>query len=88
MKKLFVMFFSAVALISCSNATDGDAKTDTTTMPIDTGGLNDTSNHVNSNTSGYPTDTAGARTDVRSSNPTDAGSRSTTQSKDSVNKKY
>lgn len=72
-----VLFFA-----SCGNATDGDATTDTTTLPVDTGGsnaANDTADHINTSTGTYPGDSAtNFKGDVRSSSPTDTASRKTT----------
>jgi hypothetical protein len=91
MKKIISLFSVALILISCSGATDGDANTDTTTLTIDTGGLNapnDTANHVNTNTGEYPKDstTGVGKTDIRSSSPTDPKSRSTTPGSDTSRK--
>lgn len=91
MKKIVSLFSVAILLISCSGATDGDANTDTTTLIIDTGGLNapnDTANHVNTNTGEYPKDTLtpSGKTDVRSSSATDPKSRSTTPGSDTSRK--
>jgi hypothetical protein len=91
MKKLLSIFSVAIILFSCSAATDGDPNTDTTTLTIDTGGLNapdDTANHVNTNTGEYPKDTAtrGGKTDVNSSTGTDPKSRSTTPGSDTTKK--
>jgi hypothetical protein len=36
-----------VALMSCGGANDGDAKTDTTSMPVDTNLMKNESNHIN-----------------------------------------
>jgi hypothetical protein len=93
MKKILSLFSVAVILISCSAATDGDPNTDTTTLIIDTGGLNapnDTANHVNTNTGEYPKDTLTTttnKTDVRSSTGTDPKSRSSTPGNDTTRKK-
>jgi hypothetical protein len=87
MKKFLSLFSVAVILISCSGATDGDPNTDTTTLTIDTGGLNPT-NHVNTNTGEYPKDTVSIvdKTDVRSSTGTDPKSRATTRGNDTSRK--
>ena len=93
MKRL--LFIAGIGLIvaSCGGATDGNANTDTTTMPIDTVAQNnagmDTSNTINTNTGAYSTDTTNRnKTDVRSSTGSDPKTRNTTQgssqSRDSV----
>jgi hypothetical protein len=79
MKRIFFAAGVVVALTSCGGANDGDASTDTTTMPIDTAGMNNTGgSNINSNTGSYPTDTSDQRTDVRSSSPSDPNTRRTT----------
>jgi|GEM_PF-2470896 len=81
MKRIFFGAGVVIALVSCGNATDGDASTDTTSMPIDTaatsGAIMDPGASINRNTGSYPQDSA-SRTDVRSSSPSNPGSRSTT----------
>lgn len=95
MKRIMYTAGVMVALMSCgNNATDGDASTDTTTMPMDTVAQNnagrDTATTINTNTGAYSTtDTAGMRKpDVRSSTATDPKTRQSTQgserSQDSV----
>ena len=94
MKRILYVSGFAIVLVSCSNATDGSAQTDTTTMPVDTVMQNnagmDTSTTINSNTgSQSTTDTAGMRKpDINAPTGTDPKSRKTTQgaerSQDSV----
>lgn len=71
MKRISIAVLGLCFLISCGNATDGDANTDTTTLTVDTGGLNnpnDTADHVNTETGEYPRDTmTNVKPDVRSS---------------------
>jgi hypothetical protein len=90
MKTLIISFVTAMILLSCGNANDGDANTDTTTLSIDTGGLNnpnDTANHVNTNTGTYPKDSLmPGKTDVKTPNTSTPGS--TTPVYDSAKKKY
>jgi hypothetical protein len=94
MKKTVFCAFLALALAACGNdALDGNPKTDTTAMPIDTGGLNttnDTATHVNTPTGEYPNDTISqhnVKGDVRSSSPSPTGSRGTTPGNDTVRQK-
>jgi hypothetical protein len=92
MKKNLFAVSLLVLFISCSDATDGDASTDTTTMTIDTAvqnsAMTDTANHVNRNTGVYPRDTVlGKKNDVRSSTGTDQGSRTSTPGNKGQNKK-
>ena len=94
MKRIFYTAGVVIALMSCGNATDGDAKTDTTTMPVDTAAQNnagmDTGTNINTNTGSYSTtDTAGMRKpDVNASTATDPKTRQSTsgsqRSQDSV----
>jgi hypothetical protein len=78
MKRLSIAAIALCFVAACSNATDGDANTDTTTLKVDTGGINsnDTANHVNSETGEYPKDTAASlKGDVRSSSSSEADGR-------------
>jgi hypothetical protein len=90
MKLILVAALAVFSLTSCGNATDGDANTDTTNLPVDTGGTAspyDTANHVNTNTGEYPNDTIAGHNlkgDVRSSSPSNPGSRSTTPGNDTT----
>jgi hypothetical protein len=90
MKHLLITVFGLTLMISCNNATDGNPNTDTTKLMIDTGGINgDSANHINTNTGEYPKDTAmPGKTDIRSSNPTNEGSRSTTPGNDTNKRRY
>lgn len=89
MKKIVLPALAIVMLASCGNAAlDGNAKTDTTNFPTDTGGTQipvDTANHVNTNTGTYPGDTMNnsGKADVRSS--TAAGQRTTTPGNNTQN---
>jgi PBP1b-binding outer membrane lipoprotein LpoB len=47
MKKLLMIAGAALVLASCSNALDGEAKTDTTSMPVDTNLNRTTTNNHN-----------------------------------------
>ncbi|GAB4093805.1 hypothetical protein [Flaviaesturariibacter terrae] len=92
MKTTIFCALLAVALGSCGNATDGDARTDTTRLMVDTGAVdavNDTAAHVNTNTGQYPTDTTNppGKTDVRSSAPSNPATRSTTPGNDTMRRK-
>lgn len=83
MKKIVLAIGMGIVVMSCGNAAlDGDPKTDTTTLPVDTGAMDaryDTAQHVNTNTGTYPGDSAtNTKGDVRSSSPSAPGSRSTT----------
>jgi len=82
MKQVLTTALVVFTLMSCGNATDGDAKTDTTNFPADTGGTMapaDTANHINTSTGTYPGDSmTNTKSDVRSSSPSSPGSRSTT----------
>jgi hypothetical protein len=78
MKKILRLLTATIILISCSGNTDRDLNSDTTTLTIDTGGLNapdDTARHVNVDTGAYPADytTGAAKTDLRSSKRTVPG---------------
>jgi hypothetical protein len=95
MKRIFYIAGFVITLMSCNNeALDGNAKTDSTTMPVDTVMQNnagmDTATTINSNTgSQSTTDTAGMRKpDVLAPTASDPKSRSTTpgyqRSSDSV----
>ena len=48
MKKAWILASTAAILWSCGGAGDGDAKTDTTTMPVDTNVYHSDTNHINS----------------------------------------
>jgi hypothetical protein len=83
MKKIFFAIGIGSVLASCGNAAlDSDPTTDTTTLPVDTGArdaINDTANHINTNTGTYPGDSmTNTKGDVRSSSPSAPGSRNTT----------
>jgi hypothetical protein len=85
MKRIFYTAGFVMAMMSCNNnALDGNAKTDTTTMPVDTVATNnagrDTATTVNTNTGSYSTtDTAGMRKpDVNAPTASDPKSRNTT----------
>ncbi len=74
-------------LVSCSDATDGDPATDTsTTIPPDTAvmkGLNDDGGTINTNTGSYSTDSVNKKkSDVRSSSS--AYPNGSTNKKDSM----
>jgi len=47
MKKIMMLFSTAI-IFSCGGANDGDARTDTTSMPIDTNLTKNEVNHSNS----------------------------------------
>jgi hypothetical protein len=94
MKKTVFCAFLALAMAACGNdALDGNAKTDTTKLTIDTGGLNstnDTASHVNTSSGEYPNDSIAqhnVKGDVRSSSPTPTGSRGSTPGNDTVRQK-
>jgi hypothetical protein len=94
MKKTVFCAFLALAMTACGNdALDGNAKTDTTKMQIDTGGMdaiNDTAQHVVTSTGEYPNDTISqhnVKGDVRSSSPSPTGSRGSTPGNDTVRQK-
>jgi len=72
MKKWLFALAITVGLASCSDATDGNPATDTsTTIPPDTAllkGPSDTGGTINTNTGSYTTDTVNEKkNDVRSS---------------------
>jgi hypothetical protein len=73
MKKIVGLFSVALIVISCGDANDGNALTDTsTTIPPDTALLNeragDSAGTINRNTGSYPADSASVKkNDVRSS---------------------
>jgi hypothetical protein len=79
MKQLTGILFLIVAF-GCNNATDGDASTDTTTMPVDTALLNpsDTAAHINTSTGTYPLDTTTQKSSRQGSSPTNPASRQST----------
>lgn len=94
MKRILWIAGIVIGMMSCGGAMDGDASTDTTTMPIDTVAINnqgrDTATTINTNTGSYSTtDTAGMRKpDIRSSTASDPKSRQSTpgsnKSRDSI----
>jgi len=45
--KGIILVLSTVVLWSCGNAADGDAATDTTSMPVDTALMGDSVRHLN-----------------------------------------
>ncbi len=49
MKKILFFAFVSISLFSCGGANDGDASTDTTTMPVDTS----VQNTISTDTAGY-----------------------------------
>ncbi len=49
MKKLFITSLISIALLGCGGANDGNANTDTTTMPVDTS----VQNTISTDTAGY-----------------------------------
>ena len=69
MKKIVGLFSVALIMISCGDANDGNAQTDTsTTIPPDTALLNGSAGTINTGTGSYPADSADIKTnDVRSS---------------------
>jgi hypothetical protein len=79
MKKMTGILFLVVAF-GCNNATDGDASTDTTNMPIDTAVLNpnDTASQFNTKTGTYHLDTTNQNGSRQGSSPTNPASRQTT----------
>ncbi|RYY64941.1 MAG: hypothetical protein EOO12_08315 [Chitinophagaceae bacterium] len=93
MKTTIFCALLALALVRCGNATDGDARTDTTTLMVDTGAasaVNDTATHVNTSTGEYPNDTMAqhnVKGDVRSSSPSNPSSRSATPGNDTTRQK-
>ena len=84
MKRIIYTAGVVIALASCGDALDGNAKTDTTSMPIDTVARNnagmDTATTINTNTGSYSTtDTAGMRKpDVLAPTASDPKTRNTT----------
>ncbi len=89
MKKVFFASAIIISLSSCGGANDGNPNTDTTsTIPPDTSEMNsnagDTATTFNTNTGTYSRDTANKKSDIRSSSPSNTGSRSTTKAADSV----
>jgi hypothetical protein len=79
MKRILLVAGTAMVIASCGGANDGDATTDTTSMPIDTALMNNNPNasNINTNTGSYPQDSS-AQSDVRSSSASDPKSRNTT----------
>lgn len=79
MKQLLGILFLGF-MFSCNNATDGDASTDTTNMPVDTALLNpnDTSAHINTSTGTHQLDTTNQKSSRQGSSPTNPASRRTT----------
>lgn len=69
MKKILTAVVAA-ALVACGGAADGDARTDTTTMPMDTG-------EMKSN-AGDTTTTLNTAAGTYSTAPPDSGQRTTT----------
>ncbi|GAA4344857.1 membrane lipoprotein lipid attachment site-containing protein [Flaviaesturariibacter amylovorans] len=90
MKRILFSALIGLALAGCSNATDGNANTDTTNFSPDTGAasaVNDTAKHINTASGEYPNDTIpqhNVKGDVRSSSPSPTQDRSTTPGNDSA----
>jgi hypothetical protein len=89
MRKSILVLGVIFSLYGCGGANDGNPNTDTTsTIPVDTNVLNskagDTATTFNTNTGTYTRDTLNRKSDVRSSSPTNSGSRVTTKGADSV----
>ncbi len=65
MKKILISAVISITLLSCGGANDGNANTDTTTMPVDTSVQNttstDTAGYVNTPTGKIPRDTNASR---------------------------
>ncbi len=61
MKNILILGFISIFLFSCGGANDGDANTDTTTMPVDTSVQNtistDTAGYINTPSGEVPLDT-------------------------------
>ena len=79
MKQLTGILF-LIIMFGCNNATDGDASTDTTNLPVDTAVLNpnDTASHINTNTGTYPLDTTNQKSSKQGSSATNPASRQST----------
>lgn len=93
MKNFLLAAVLGVSLMSCGNATDGDARTDTTDMMVDTGNMTspDTANHTVTSTGKYPNDTLtqhNVKGDKRSSQPTSPEHRSTTPNSNRQHQNY
>lgn len=90
MKLLLTGAIATMILLSCNNANDGDAASDTTSMPMDTAVMNsgsDTAAQFNTNTGTMPADSSRPDTGIstESSSATDPASRKTTPgNKDTV----
>ena len=87
MKMLLTGAVATMILLSCNNANDGDATTDTTNMPMDTAVINsapgDTAAQFNTQQGPYNrdsslADTSSSPTTTQSSSGTNPGSRKTT----------
>ena len=93
MKTTIFCALLALALVRCGNATDGDARTDTTNLMVDTGAasaVHDTATHVNTSSGEYPNDTMSQQNrkgDVRSSSPSNPAGRGTTPGNDTARQK-
>ena len=55
--KLMILVLSTEILASCGGAADGDAATDTTSMPVDTAHMSDSIDHINRADGTVPVDT-------------------------------
>ena len=73
MKKVMIIAAVAAVLTACGGANDGDATTDTTSMPMEP-----PTTDSNNNTGSYPYDSLRDTSSGFSSSPTNPESRSTT----------
>ncbi|HVE60527.1 MAG TPA: hypothetical protein VNA26_01820 [Chitinophagaceae bacterium] len=74
MKKVLLLALISIALFSCGGASDGDATTDTTTMPVDTS----VQNTISTDTAGYvntPSGKVSLDSNVVSKKSTGSGSK-------------
>ncbi len=79
MKQIVIAVMVMMALAGCGGANDGDATTDTTNLPVDSGmGVQDTGGQYNTSAGVYQADTTKPDTPVSGSSATSPSLRSTT----------
>ena len=82
--KKFLLAIVVISLFSCGGAGDGDARTDTTTMPADRGVMDTPTTDSNTSTGTYPINApADTSPGTQATSGTPPASRSTTPGKNS-----
>ncbi|MBD0285270.1 MAG: hypothetical protein ICV79_07575 [Flavisolibacter sp.] len=81
--KKYLAVIGVIYLFGCGGANDGDARTDTTTMPADRGVMDTPTNNINTSTGTYPNNTTvdTNKPGTQATSPTSPQSRSTTPGK-------